>query len=94
MNTLKQKIKSTLLFTPVGKIELLTRLDELTIEVQTQLESIIDEYNAKYVEATTVSRQNIVKDLTAMEQKNKDNPAVVSALKSIKLGLEEMFPSK
>jgi len=63
-------------------------------EVKGRYAIVASKYNAKYVEATTVSRQNIVKDLTAMEQKNKDNPAVVSALKSIKLGLEEMFPSK
>lgn len=91
MDGIKQKIKQTFLFTPAEKIEYLARFDELGEDVWKKVEAIIDEYDQEYTKATVASKRKILTDFEQIQKQQANSPAIVSAIDTMKKGLEDIF---
>lgn len=68
MKTLKQKIRDTQLFVPEEKVEILAAIDTFSEHDIQELESIVDEYDAKYKGILSTFRQNMFEELERIQK--------------------------
>lgn len=67
MDSLKQKIKNTVLFDDEDKIAILTAIDSFSLDDLKALEGIIDEYDAKHKEVVSEFKSNILSTLDGID---------------------------
>ncbi len=93
MDGLKLKIKQTTLFTDQEKIEFLLAVDSFSQKDQHELSDIIDEYDAKHANITQQFKDNILAELTAIENDAdaNDKEKITSATQKIRNGLDTMI---
>lgn len=95
MDSLKQKVKATLLFTPQEKIDILVSFDTITTDDKTKLETIIDEYDAKYAKAIRTMKAGVTEELTGIvnDANQGDKDRITASAEKIKSGLASVIPS-
>ena len=95
MNNLKQKIKNTALFAPDEKIDILVAIDTFSASDITELESIVDEYDAKYRDIMQTFKTNMVSELDMMVTKAKPESKVriSEAVDKMKKGFTAVIPN-
>jgi len=95
MNSLKQKIQNTMLFSASEKIDFLVNIDMLSDDVKLKFEQIIDEYDNQMITITKDMKQKMITDFDAISTKVSDTQKaqVQSAIDTMKQGLNEMFPN-
>ncbi len=87
---LKQKIQKTKLFADSEKIALLVKLDELSVEDKSELESVIDRYDAEYKASVTKLTDELavgVDKLASQAKTENQKQNVGDAAASVALGL-------
>ncbi|OGG04274.1 hypothetical protein A2Z33_03945 [Candidatus Gottesmanbacteria bacterium RBG_16_52_11] len=89
MDELKQKIKNTGLFEDDDKVEILASLDALTLSDLKELESIIDEFDAKQAEIQTEFNDKVMTELDNIDKdaKDEDRDRTHHATDAIRAGL-------
>lgn len=94
MNDLKQKIKNTALFAPDEKIDILAAIDTFSQSDITELESIVDEYDAKYHDIMHTFKANMMGELDSMLAKAKpgSKPKLSEAVEKIRSGFTAIIP--
>jgi hypothetical protein len=90
MTPLQTKIRATTLFSPTEKVDIILALEQMTDEKKSQLEAVIDEYDAKHKTLVTEFVDESKKDLTMLEEKAKDDEDIQKAANLMKQGLEEI----
>ena len=90
MTNLHQKIKSTSLFSPDEKVDIIITLEQMTDEKKSQLEAVIDEYDAKHKSLVNNFTEETKKDLTNLEEKTNGDKDIQKAVDLMKKGLEEI----
>lgn len=95
MDPLKQKIKTTLLFTPQEKIDILASFDTISSDDKTKLKVIIDEYDAKYSRATQTMKAGLIEELDGIvrDANPTDKGRVVESVDKIKAGMDVVIPN-
>lgn len=94
MDPLKAKIKATHLFTPQEKIDILAEFETISDEEKKKLEVIVDEYDAKYANATQTMKSGVLEELDGIvkDAKPEDKDHMTASTEKIKLGLNTIIP--
>lgn len=94
MDPLKKKIKETHLFTPQEKIDILAEFETISDEDKKSLETIIDEYDAKYARATQTMKAGVLEELDGIvrDAESEDKDRITASAEKIKSGLTAVIP--
>ncbi len=93
MQSLKQKIKKTTLFSDEDKIAILVAVDGYSASDVKALEKIVDEFDQAHTRAVTDYKKavyGVLEDIV-VKQKSEDAPRMQGATDQIKQGIRSIF---
>lgn len=95
MDSLKEKIKKTELFTPLEKVDLLAGFDLFTLEQRKNLERVIDEFDRKHQTLVSSFKKDTLGDLDRLTKtaSSASNDSLYKAAQVMRRGLKEVFPN-